>query len=369
MSVVSLSSRERLLRVMRGEPLDRVPIRLWGIDRPGPAPRPEWQPLHDLAERYGLDMLPSWWDPHVSQNVEIVVEERDTADPEWYEQHTTYKTPAGDLTRICALSRADKPGYMLKHLIATVADARRWLSLPEPDLPNPAGFQPFLDALGDRALGMCGLTEAMYTVNDATGSELWGYWLYDERALLHEMVAKAHAHDMKVVKHLLAHGVGPVFGWVGPELCIPPLASPADFADFCTRYDQPLIDEIHQAGGLVWVHCHGDMHPVLERFVEMGVDCLNPIEPPPIGGLTLADAKRRVAGRMTLEGGIEVGDFELCGAAEVAETTARLMEQGKPGGRFILCPSSSHSHWPDMAPHIAENYRVFVETAVALAEY
>ncbi len=50
-------------------------------------------------------------------------------------------------------------------------------------------------------------------------------------------------------------------------------------------------------------------------FADMGVDCLNPIEPPPIGRLTLADAKRRVGERMSLEGGIEVGDFEFvrCG--------------------------------------------------------
>ena len=365
----TLSSRERLLRVFRGESLDRVPIRLWGIDMPGPASRPEWQPLHDLVERYGLDMMPSWYDPKARSNVEIVTEERDTADPEWYEQTTTYKSPAGDLTRVFMLSRLDKPGYIKKHLIESIEDAKRWLSIPEPNLPDPSGFQPFVERLGERALVMCGLSEAMYTVNDATGSELWGYWLYDERELVHEMVAKAHAFDMKVVKHLLAHGVGPVFGWVGPELCIPPLASPTDFDDFCLRYDKPLIDEIHNAGGYAWVHCHGDMHPVLEHFVEMGVDCLNPIEPPPIGHLTLAYAKRRVAGRMTLEGGVEVGDFELCSADEIAAITTETMAQGKPGGRFILCPSSSHSHWPDMDAHIAENYRVFVETAIALAEY
>ncbi len=365
----SLTSRERLLRVFRGGELDRVPIRLWGIDRPEAASRPEWQPLHDLVERHGLDMMPGWGDPHVKQNVEIGYEERDTDDPEWYELYTTIKAPAGDLLSIYVHSRLDKPGYVKKHLLETTEDARRWLSIPEPDLPNPAGFQPFVDQTGDRGLVLCGMSEAMYTVNDATGSELWGYWLYDERELVHEMVAKAYAYNLKTVKHLLAHGVGPLFGWVGPELCIPPLASPRDFDDLCTRYDQPIIDEIHNAGGLVWVHCHGDMHPVLEQFVAMGVDCLNPIEPPPIGHLTLADAKRRVAGQMTLEGGIEVGDFELCTAAEIEAITRETMAQGKPGGRFILCPSSSHSHWPDIAPHITENYHVFVETAVALAEY
>jgi hypothetical protein len=45
------------------------------------------------------------------------------------------------------------------------------------------------------------------------------------------------------------------------------------------------------------------------------------------------------------------------------------MAMGKPGGRFILCPSSDHTHWPNMSQAIADNYRVFAETAARLAPY
>jgi uroporphyrinogen-III decarboxylase len=365
----TLSSRERLLRVFRGQDLDRVPIRLWGVDPFSRAPRPEWQFLHDLVNEKGLDTIAGFNGPAPAPSYEVRHDEQDTADPEWFEHTTTIMAPGGPLTTIWMGNRLGKPGYVKKHLIETLDDAQRWLSLPPAPLPDVSGFQAYVEQVGDRALVLAGMGEAMYTVNDAMGSELWGYWLYDERELVHAMVAKAHAEDMARIRHLLDHGLGPLFGWVGPELCIPPLASPADFDDFVTRYDGPLIDTIHDAGGLVWIHCHGDMDPVLERFVAMGVDCLNPIEPPPIGRLTLADAKRRVAGRMTLEGGIEVGDFELCSAEEVRAKTATAMEMGKPGGRFILCPSSSHDHWPDMPDDIAQNYRVFVETALAMAEY
>ncbi len=253
---------------------------------------------------------------------------------------------------------------MKKHLLESVEDARRWLSMPEGRLPDTRSFAARAAKVGQRGLVMTGLGEGMYTVNDAMGSELWGLWLYDERELLHEMVAKAAQRVYATARHYIEQGVDPLFGWVGPELCIPPLASPADFDELVTRYDQPLIDMIHNAGGMVWIHCHGDMDPVLERFADMGVDCLNPLEPPPIAHLTLADAKRRVGDRMTLEGGIEVADFELEDAATVKARVEQAMAMGKPGGRYILCPSSSHAHWPDMDAHITQNYRIFVETGL-----
>ena len=366
---ITLSSRERLTRVLRGQPLDRAPIRLWGVDPLAPAARPCWQFLPDMVNEFQLDSFFNWASVPPPEVVEHRSEDRDTADPGWYERTTTLLTPAGPLTRVNLLHRGGKPGYTKKHLVETVEDAKRWLSIPEPGLPGLEPFAARVAEVGGRGLVMTGLGQAMYTVNDATGSALWGYWLYDERELIREMIEKASRYIVKLVKHYLAGGIGPLFGWVGPELCIPPLASPADFDDLSTRYDQPVIDLIHDAGGLVWVHCHGDMHPVLERFADMGVDCLNPIEPPPIGKLTLADAKRRVGDRMTLEGGVEVGAFELDDAATVAATTAEAMAMGKPGGRFILCPSSDHSHWPELSDHIAANYRVFVETGVKLAAY
>lgn len=367
--MTTLTSRERLERVLRGQALDRMPIRLWGVDPLQPAPRPAWQPLHDLANEFALDTFFGWSGEFPPSPIEIRHAERETTDPEWYEHETIYLTPAGPLSTVHLLNRRGKPGYVKKHLIESVDDARRWLAIPDGGLPRVEGYAEYVTRVGDRGMVQTCLGEAMYTVNDATGSELWGYWMYDERELVHEMVAKAAAQLYRLVRHYLENGVTSCFAWVGPELCIPPLASPADFEDFCVRYDQPIIDLIHNAGGFVWLHCHGDMHPVLERFADIGIDCLNPIEPPPIGKLTLADAKRRVGHRMTLEGGFEVGDFELETPQVIAEKVADIIAMGKPDGRFILCPSSDHTHWPEMDDKIVLNYRTFVETAVGLAGY
>jgi uroporphyrinogen-III decarboxylase len=136
-------------------------------------------------------------------------------------------------------------------------------------------------------------------------------------------------------------GLKPIFAWVGPELCIPPLMSPRDFDEFVLPFDKPLCDLIHERGGYVWVHCHGKMGPVLERFVRMGVDVLNPIEPPPMGDITLPEAFARVGDRMGLEGNIETHDLMTATPERMRTLVRQAMEAGK-GRRFILCPSSGY---------------------------
>jgi hypothetical protein len=111
------------------------------------------------------------------------------------------------------------------------------------------------------------------------------------------------------------------------------------------------------------------MGPVLERFVDMGVDCLNPMEPPPCASLTLAEAKQRVAGRMCLEGGVEDADFLMLEPEAMVSVTAEVMRQGKPGGGFILCPSSAPSTTPVLTETQQANYVAFVETGIRMGMY
>ena len=61
---------------------------------------------------------------------------------------------------------------------------------------------------------------------------------------------------MHILRKAVAAGATGLFGYVGPELCIPPLQSVRDFHDFGCRHYKPMHDLVHEAGGLVWVHCH-----------------------------------------------------------------------------------------------------------------
>jgi|ETNmetMinimDraft_30_1059905.scaffolds.fasta_scaffold00853_2 hypothetical protein len=369
----TLSSRERLLRVFRRQPLDRMPIRLWGVDPISPSSRPSYHVLDDLVEQHELDLIRSWGpnsDERDPPAFESHSERREGDQPDRYDQVHVTETPDGPLTAIYTAFNDGRPGYVKKHSIESIDEARKWMSIPSPEPQfGTDSYWELEKKTGDRAMLMVSLGHAMYGVQRHMGSETFGFWLMEERELLHEMIDKSFRAIEAAVKRHLAHGVGDCFGWVGPELCAPPLASPRDFRDFVLDYDKRIIDLIHDAGKLVWVHCHGDMDPVLEMFVEMGVDCLNPIEPPPMGNLTLAEAKERIGGKMSLEGGVQNGDFDLLSTEEMAKVVENAVLQGKPGGGYILCPTSSPTTWPVLNELHIENYRTFVETGLRLATY
>ena len=364
-----MTSRERLERAIRCQPVDRTPLRIWGFDHRQKQTEPSRERLAEIAREHQLDLINGWFPrpelgPFYSPPglVRVETATAESSHEGFVEDIATYHTPGGKLEARHLRSLHGKPGYESKYLIETPGDAEKWLSIPRgsPAISNISSLSQARQELGDDGIvQVLPFSDPMYQINALTGSQIWAYWLKEERELLHRLVAETQARTIILLKALLAAGATGVFGYVGPELCIPPLASPRDFEDFVVRYDKPIHDLIHEAGGQVWVHCHGKMGPVLEKFAEEGVDCLNPLEPPPMGDITVAQARARVGDRMSFDGGLEVGDFELLSPARIGEMTEAAIEASQGRG-LILSPTSDFSHWPVLSERILENVRAFL---------
>jgi hypothetical protein len=214
---------------------------------------------------------------------------------------------------------------------------------------------------------MFGLPHAMYGLEDLIGSANFAIWSRECRGEMVEVMSEYGRRIMDHVKAALSAGIRGVFGWVGPELCIPPLMAPKDFDEFVTLFDKPIIDEIHNAGGRVWVHCHGKMGPVLERFVDMGVDVLNPVEPPPMGDVTLQQAFARIGNRMGIDGGIETHDVMTAPASRIRELVHKSLDAGR-GHRFIFCPTSGYMEDPEPTARHMQNQLIIINEGVQYAE-
>jgi hypothetical protein len=389
--VKALSGRERLLRVFRQQLTDRMPFWLWGVDPMFRSDRsPSWEPLYELVETYELDIM-RWWYPkknlgrfhspalHLQALMKpeffnSLVEEtrKESNKGDMWEYETIIKIPGCDLSQVYYQPKDGSPGYEKTYFIKDVEDAKKWLSIPhrvaKPTVEVDSYFE-LQRKTGDRTMIMVMIPEAMYSVQALTGPETFSFWLKEERSLLHEMIDCSYKKIENLTKYLLSHNVGDCYGWVGPEVCIPPLASPEYFREFVFDYDKRIIDLIHNAGKLVWVHCHGDMEPVLLDFVKMEVDCLNPIEPPPVGSLTLAEAKKIINGGMTLDGGIPNNSFDVLEPEKMEKLVEETVAMGKPGGCYILGETSDPSTWPTLTEKHIANYKAFVETGIRLANY
>ncbi len=88
-----------------------------------------------------------------------------------------------------------------------------------------------------------------------------------------------------------------------------------------------------------------------------------------ISNLTLAQAKERIGGRMPLEGGVQDGDFYQLEPEEMVRVVEETVSMGKPGGCFVLSPTSAPSTIPTLDERNIANYKAFIETGMRLASY
>lgn len=370
-----MTSRQRLLTALRGETPDRVPIWAWGVHPWLAEVHPTVQPVVDAYLDRG-DII-HWWSPGAgtfltaSDEVSVTSEKRPSPRPTYEEHLATYTTPAGELTQVTYASLEGKPGYRKKHLLETEEDAERLLSIPYvPPRPDCAGFFELEKELGDRGTLMVAVpSDPMYSLNNLTGSETFAIWSVEKRGLIDKLIAEFLRRTQDWLEWVISQGVGPLFGYVGPELCIPPLQSPRDFEDWVVGPDREINDMIRAAGGIALVHCHGFMDSVLEGFVRMHADALHPIEPPPMGDVTLAEGKRRVGQDLCIVGNTQEHDIWTMPNSEFRLLVEETVRVGMKGGRFILSPTATPFGWPTMPDLARENWIAMLDVALQAGKY
>jgi uroporphyrinogen decarboxylase len=100
-------------------------------------------------------------------------------------------------------------------------------------------------------------------------------------------------------------------------------------------------------------------------MAEAGISGLECLDPPPLGRVELADAKRRVGKRLFIKGNLDPVNVLLRGDVErVRDAARRTLEAGMPGGGFIL--STACAVAPRTPP---ENVAVLREVAEEFGRY
>jgi hypothetical protein len=95
-------------------------------------------------------------------------------------------------------------------------------------------------------------------------------------------------------------------------------------------------------GTPVYTHTCGRLGDRLELLEETGTDGIDTLDPPPLGDVDLAEAKRRVGGRLFLKGNVDPVATVLRGTPdEVRGDAARRIRIGAPGGGYILSTACS----------------------------
>ena len=372
-----MTKKERMWAVYKGERPDRIPVKLWALYKNQRLLHPDYKRMYDIALEK-TDLVDNVSYPfniyHGTKTENLYHSYTEPRGEDWVAHITVMHTPGGDLQTTYYAPTKAYAGLTKEYFVKEAKDLKNVLMLDYEEFPMPdlKSYEDKLAQMGDDGITMIGITHPAYMLYHLTGSETLGYLLYDEPDLMYEAVQLFGKRLNDHIKSIIDAGVnkyGPfVISYVGPELFIPPLVSYDIFEKFVFDIDKQNHDLIKNAGGYVWVHCHNKVGSLISRFADMGVDVLNPIEPPPSGDCTIEEAVEAAAGRITLEGNIEIADILYKDKDYICNFLENTVKVGSEYGRFILCPSTGYMEYMQPTEKFIDNLITYVTYGVELSE-
>ena len=119
--------------------------------------------------------------------------------------------------------------------------------------------------------------------------------------------------------------------------------SPRHYREFVLPCERMVIQGIKAVHAVpVYTHTCGRIGDRLELMAETGTDGIDTLDPPPLGDVDLADAKRRIGTRLFIKGNVDPVTVVLQGTPrQVHKTAMQCIAAGAPGGGFILSTACS----------------------------
>jgi uroporphyrinogen-III decarboxylase len=382
-----VNGRERLLKTLRGEPVDRVPIAPFLYynnvyemfdfkpDIETFFDPPDFDPIAKLVEYcdyFGFDVLHtlgSVWDFHTAYNSthdrsfalawdnwDVTI--ADTRRGDQKHRSVTVRTPEGEIS--WAEEYKSTSTYLVvsapvEYPIKRAEDfevVRKYA--PPPNNMDTRLIRRAKDVVGDKGLvttcmhGAFNQLAQYRSLEDLMMDPMLDEGLYREmmdwsvETVLTrvEKIMEIGTDVIEIAANLAGSGVGPRF-----------------YTNYVLEYESRLIDAIHGLGALVIFHNCGDAAKIMHLYNEMGMDCWGYLTPPPFGDVDLAEALRVIRPDIALRGNIDQVEFMIQAAPEqVRERVREVLFKVKPRGNWIL---STTDFFFDGTPY--ENIMAFAE--------
>jgi len=390
-----VTSRERFLKVFRGEMPDRVPVTLFMADQghfisqmyPDVDPW-DFETLQlkvlELQRQLGVDvfvrMLYGIDDPlniiygglDVSQQTdgwEVQMEKVRNGDT--LIERATIRTPDGTLTQDFSINEI-RPGTFMYACTKLPIEGPRDLEIARKHEPGmPPGWpgmvkgrvQRMKAAVGED--GIVGTWSPHGPFNNCSllinQNDLYSIFLA-EPDYYRDLITFAYERSLPYAKALDEAGVdvhcvgGNVpGGFLGKR----------NYDQYILEYEKRYIDFVQSGGTPAMYHNCGQIMALVESYRELGVRIVEPFSPPPLGDADLAAAKNRSGGSYVILSGIDQVNLLQKGTVDmVKRATEETMRIGKPGGKFIMQPVDFLEYGTPV-----ENVEAYVQTALENAAY
>jgi uroporphyrinogen decarboxylase len=144
-----------------------------------------------------------------------------------------------------------------------------------------------------------------------------------------------------------------------------PFISPALYREVLKPYEEKVFSFLKERApqAKIWFHSCGAVSEIIDDFIEIGVDILNPVQPLAVG-MDSSELKKRYGKRLCFHGGIDIQKALPGSIEDVKKEIETRIDAFGPGGGYILAPVN---HMQDDTP--AENVVFLYEYAREYGQY
>lgn len=320
-----MTSRERVLAVLRGEIPDRVPWMENFISNEvaeallGGGDFCHADFSHKI-ERPGMIRIP----PEVRNVIPLDNISYDLSPP-----------------RFAKTERIGGHDYITDGLIKTVEDLRLLGGLPDPDdesLYRPA--EHYLSRYKGDSAAIATVRTGVSNAYLSMGIDHFCRSLIREPNLVKEVLERFSDWTVRVAKNVQEMAFDLFFIPDDIGFGNAPMISRRHFQEFCV----PVMKKVVEAMKLPAIyHSDGNIMPVMDDIIGLGVTGVANFEP---GPMDIEEVKRQYGGRTTLMGNIDLQYTLTLGTpGETADEVRRRIEALAPGGRYILASANTLPHY------------------------
>jgi uroporphyrinogen decarboxylase len=151
--------------------------------------------------------------------------------------------------------------------------------------------------------------------------------------------------------------------WVVDDLAFGsgPMISPQAYRDHVFPWYREMASRCHKNNLLFFMHTDGNVMPLMEDFIDLGLDVLHPIDP---SCMDIFKVKEMYGDRLTLVGNVPNELLRSGTTREVEQYVINLIQKVGPGGGYCAGAGNSVPEWAKF-----ENFMTMRDTALRYGAY
>jgi len=279
----TMTMRERILAVIQGRELDRVPFVTYDI----------MLPVDELFECLGRERvgLMRWCQVHRVEHPHCRFETEQYRRGETRWQRNTLHTPVGSIYEECIIEPVYETRSIRKHYVQEVGDYPvLWAYLEDSlILEDYARYHRDQAELGEDGLPLVYIERTPYQQLWIrwTGLDSLGYHLVDHPDVVQHTVGLLRQRARRIFE-IARRSPAPFVEF--PDNITAPAIGPSRFREYCVPLYNELADMLAERGAPVFVHMDGDLKPLWSAIGESRVRGLESFAPAPDNDTTVAEA-------------------------------------------------------------------------------